>query len=103
MGHFVTNSTPKPATTPKIQFSWEKSGAPAARPATALLQHPNFQLPPPPTSGDPAALIQWACDSCATFVSPPKLDGENEEFRCDDIAAELRNLGPKLAAIAGRA
>lgn len=58
--------------------------------AASLMQHPNFTVPPFPKDGGAEAIIRWSLHAAASFVSPPKVDGEDEEFACEDVAKTLR-------------
>ncbi|MYE02766.1 MAG: hypothetical protein F4Y03_16115 [Alphaproteobacteria bacterium] len=62
--------------------------------AKDLLQHPNLRIPPPALAGrnrsDFMAGIRYGLEVAATAVSPPKVNGEDEEFSCDDLASFLR-------------
>ena len=41
---------------------------------------------------DFSAIVEYALASAAHLISPPKVDGEDNEFRCDDVAAAVRGL-----------
>ncbi len=75
--------------------------------AARLENHPNLRYPSIPVSvmavseADFEAITRWACECCAALVSPsPKTDGEDEEIRCDDLAARLRLLPADLVRLA---
>ena len=63
---------------------------------TRPLAHPNFVIPPIPrglvfTSHTQGRLaIAWALEAAALLVSPPKVDGEDAEIECKDMAAAIR-------------
>ena len=62
--------------------------------AKGLMTHPNFKLPPRPRGYKRDAFlagVNWGIACAAAAVSPPKVDGEDEEFSCDDLAKFLRN------------
>ena len=66
---------------------------PAPPKAAALLQHPRFRVPTLPYVSDEREFLagaQWALESAAAFVSPPKEAGEDDEFACDDVARALK-------------
>ena len=72
-------------------------------PAT-LIKHPGFNIPKPPLtwadSEDFNKIVEWALESAAMFISPsPKVDGEDEEFKCDDLAQAIRVDLKKLLKI----
>ena len=59
------------------------------------LKHPNFSMPALPASskdspGTFLAGVEWALQAAANYVSPPKVDGEDEEFACEDLASAIR-------------
>ena len=64
-------------------------------PINRLTRHPNFKIKEVPdvSAGgrDIEKIIDWVLESASDLVSPPKKDGENNEFRCDDVASALRN------------
>ena len=55
-----------------------------------LRGHPNFTFPPPPKDFRPETIAAYVVDAVANFVSPPKNEGEHNEFACEDIANALR-------------
>lgn len=57
----------------------------------ALKEHVNFQVPDLPVVMDDSNLIRFVLEYCASLVSPPKVDGEDEERSCIDVAAEIRS------------
>lgn len=59
--------------------------------AQSLSSHPNFQPPPPPSQETIEEIVRYTLEYAARLISPPKVDGEDEEIECDDVAAELRN------------
>ena len=66
----------------------------------ALITHPNIHLPgrPPVRVSDDTfrAIVQYALEAAASLVSPPKVDDEDEEFTCDDLARQIRDLVNKI-------
>jgi hypothetical protein len=62
----------------------------------ALRLHPNFEFPETPrgiSADDPAVreAIQYAVETVATYVSPtPKVEGEDDELECYDVATAIR-------------
>ncbi len=65
-----------------------------------LLTHPNLRFPQRPTVAanehGVQALLNYALECAALVVSPPKEDGEDNEFACEEIAATLRALKGQL-------
>lgn len=59
-------------------------------PKSPLKGHPNFSPPRPPDELSVAAIVRFTLDYAANLVSPPKVDGEDEERSCNDVAEELR-------------
>lgn len=64
-------------------------------PGSDLTTHPNFEIPTPPSLGlDQREIflagMRWALECAANMVSPPKISGENDEFRCEEVAASIR-------------
>ncbi len=58
---------------------------------TELAYHPSFKFPRVPKELTPEAVSKFVAESIARFVSPsPKFKGEDEEFRCDDLAKTIR-------------
>lgn len=61
-----------------------------------LAGHPNIRLPALPRgvadNPETQSAVRWALECAAAFVSPPKEDGEDEEFRCDDVAKALTGV-----------
>lgn len=57
-----------------------------------LRRHPNFKWPADPADLTDDALVRYICEACANFVSPEKHEGENDEFRCEDISNAIREL-----------
>lgn len=55
-----------------------------------LKDHPNFSPPRSPHELTVAAVVRFTLDYAANLVSPPKVDGEDEERSCNDVAEELR-------------
>lgn len=55
-----------------------------------IIDHPNFKLPDVPVKRDSMTIALWALEAAAMLVSPPKVDHEDEEFECDDVAAAIR-------------
>ena len=54
-----------------------------------LSDHPNFGF----TNPQPGETqIEYALRSAAHLLSPPKVDGEDEEIKCDVAAAEMISL-----------
>jgi hypothetical protein len=63
----------------------------------ALRNHPNFEMPPAPESSDPQAVADWVIATVAAYISPPKVEGEDAEFSCINIADAIRGrLGPEI-------
>ena len=61
--------------------------------AALLSEHPSFALPPTPAgAGEPGFKrgAEWGLKAAAAFISPPKVDGEDEEFACEDVAEVFR-------------
>jgi hypothetical protein len=67
-----------------------KADHPTPTTPTVLRLHPNLEIPEPPPDATPGRLIEYALDCAARFVSPPKVDGEDVEFVCEDVAAAIR-------------
>lgn len=62
-----------------------------------LRMHPNFKFPPVPQELNAEAVVIYALETAARFISPPKLEGESDEFACEDLAAALKlHLQPEL-------
>ncbi len=57
-----------------------------------LRRHPNFKWPADPIDLTDESLVRYICEACANFVSPEKHEGENDEFRCEDISNAIRSL-----------
>jgi hypothetical protein len=55
-----------------------------------LSLHENFEFPEPPRDDSAAAVVDYVLESAARLISPPKVEHEDEHFRCDDIAQALR-------------
>ena len=59
-----------------------------------LADHPYFTVPEAPElqvdRGTAHAIIEWTLLATAEFISPPKEDGEDNEFPCEDIAGAIR-------------
>src|SRR5688500_2497578 len=62
-----------------------------------LIYHPSFKLPPLPDflrtrpEDKPMAVVDYVTEVVARFLSPaPKMDGESEEFSCNDLAKAIR-------------
>jgi hypothetical protein len=72
MGHSIRNSSSQKKT-PKV-----------------LKLHPNLNIPDPPEDRSEESLINYILESAARFVSPPKVQGEDVEFLCDDLARAIR-------------
>ena len=52
-----------------------------------------------PEDGTTPSVIEWTLAAAAELISPPKVDGENNEYKCEDIARSLRGpLRDKLMA-----
>ena len=69
-----------------------------------LLKHPGFNIPEPPlTYTGPEhfnKVVEWALECAAMFISPsPKEDGEDEAFKCEDIAQTIRTDLVKLLRV----
>ena len=61
--------------------------------AALLSEHPCFALPQIPAgSCEPGFKrgVEWGLKAAAAFISPPKVDGEDEEFACADVAEVFR-------------
>jgi hypothetical protein len=56
-----------------------------------LKGHPNFQPPTPPKVFTVQEIVKFTLDYAANLVSPPKVDGEDEERPCNKVADELRD------------
>ena len=60
------------------------------------LKHPNLEIPPFPKgvvwphSHELRLTIRWVLEAAARAVSPPKLDGENNELKCEEVARVIR-------------
>ena len=68
-----------------------------------LRNHPNFTFPEPPElphiySGSMAEdVARYVVETIAAYVSPPKVDGEDDEMACVDVAGSLRqHLLPEI-------
>ena len=57
--------------------------------ADRLIEHPNFHFPDPNDFSD---AISYTIETIALLISPPKLDGEADEFECDYIAYQVREI-----------
>lgn len=69
----------------------------AAQAHKALRYHPNLEFIEPPDWWTPEDIALWVIENLARFISPPKIDGEDEEFSCEDIAKAIREkVGPEL-------
>jgi hypothetical protein len=63
----------------------------------SLRLHPNFVMPEAPKSPTVEQAVKFAIEAIARYVSPPKIEGEDEEFACIDVATAIREqLGPEL-------
>ena len=36
------------------------------------------------------SLVEWTLEAVASFISPPKIEGEDEEFKCEEISEVIR-------------
>ena len=61
------------------------------QPVPQLSAHPNFILPSP---GNDEHIIQYTLRCAAALVSPPKIEGEDEETACEVVAEALMALYP---------
>ncbi|HWT01172.1 MAG TPA: hypothetical protein VN256_13065 [Pyrinomonadaceae bacterium] len=63
----------------------------------SLRLHPNFEFPEPPETPFHDELVEFITETVARYLSPPKVEGENEEFACVDVASAIRNhLKPEI-------
>jgi hypothetical protein len=71
---------------------------PTAKEVYATLRlHPNFKMPDCPKNPTPEAAAKFVLEAVSRFVSPPKVDGENDELACIDVATAIAtHLGPEL-------
>ncbi len=91
-GKISLDYPPPPETFPKVRQG-------PAQAYVALREHPNFEFPEPIANPTPAQAAAYALEVAARFVSPPKVDGEHEEFSCIDIATAIRTrLAPEVTA-----
>jgi len=66
----------------------------------ALRDHPNFTFPSEVESIDPITIAKFVIDTIARFVSPTKVEGEDEEFTCKQVADAIRDhLGPEIISL----
>lgn len=80
------------------KFFPEQSGevyVPISERVPQLSAHPNFGLPFPKEGEN---LIKYTLRCAATLVSPPKLDGEDEETACEVVAEAIMGLYPHILA-----
>lgn len=84
-------------------ISQEHKGA--DRTHAALRDHPNFQFPTFPKRerlihaplSVQLDVAEFVLEAVACFVSPPKVEGEDEHFECVDLATAIREkLGPEI-------
>jgi hypothetical protein len=66
--------------------------------AGPLSAHPNFRPPRRPARLGLEDVVQFTLDFAANMVSPPKVDDEDEERSCVDVAAELRGAAADVLA-----
>lgn len=57
-----------------------------------LRLHRNFRFPPDEQLLTDEAIVTYAIEAAANFISPSKAVGEDEEFACEDVADALRRL-----------
>ena len=57
---------------------------------------PNVQV----SNEDFQKIVRWTLNSVCSFISPPKLDDENNEFACENVAAAIR--GPLYSRLHAR-
>lgn len=63
-----------------------------------LRKHPNFKLPDrEPDLENVIDLSDYIIESICMFISPPKVDGEDENFSCEDVAQAIKShLQPEI-------
>ena len=72
-------------------------GKPLMTDADSLLRHPHFKVTKFPRLGIPVPqfekrlIVRWALENVAACISPPKVDGEDDEFACGDVAKMCTN------------
>lgn len=60
-----------------------------------LSAHPNFHLPFPEQGED---LIQYTLRCAAALISPPQIEGEDEDTACEVVAEAVTALYPFILA-----
>lgn len=55
-----------------------------------MMTHPNFSFPDKQKLDSVHQIIDYVINSSANFISPPKVADEDDEFKCEDVAAVLK-------------
>ena len=74
---------------------WSAQQQRSAMPVPQLSAHPNFELPFPQHGED---VIAYTLRCAAVLISPPKLDGEDEDTACEIVADAILNLYKPILA-----
>jgi hypothetical protein len=62
-----------------------------------LRYHPKFRFPNRPKRKTRKAVIAFTAETIARFLSPAKIDGEDDEFSCESLAEAVRgHLLPEI-------
>lgn len=59
---------------------------------TALMAHPNFYFPVPPRIKTVVSVADYTAKVIANYISPTKVEGENDEFACEIVTAAIETL-----------
>jgi hypothetical protein len=110
-GHWVENP---PQRKTRVAYTLaekiEKKSIAAKQVHKVLRQHPNIDFPPVPLGLTPENVVRFTMSCVAQYLSPVKLEGEDNDFQCEDVARAIRmKLTPeivdmvKLAILEGKA
>ncbi len=69
--------------------------------AGPLNKHPNFSPPPSPPLDrrEIRDIVNYTLNYVAELLSPPKVDDEDEDRECNDVADEVRNCAQDILEI----
>lgn len=68
----------------------ERKSVPSNEVHTTLRNHPKVRFNKPPKRMTPQAIVEYTLDCVAKYMSPTKIDAEDFDFRCKDVADAIK-------------
>ena len=97
MGHFFIPRASKKRVAPKAIPAVKKGRPKKPAPHVSQLSaHPNWEMPQPEPQED---VIAYTLRCAALLISPPKIEGEDEDTSCEVVANAVKRLAEEVRRV----